>query len=241
MEIVIGKMLGNNVNTIAIIIGSVVGLLLRNGLKEKYKTIVINGVGLCVLFIGISSTINGLLDEKSEPILFIISIVIGGLIGEAINIEGKLNKLGEYIESKFDGENSNIALGFVSASLLFCIGTMSIIGSLNSGLSNDHDILYAKSILDGVVSIILSSSLGIGVIFSSIIVFIYQGSIVLFAGVVEPFMTNDIIREISIVGGILITSLGLGLLEIKKIKTGNYLPAIFIPVIYYLVVLPIFN
>jgi uncharacterized membrane protein YqgA involved in biofilm formation len=234
-------MFGNNVNAIVIIIGSFIGLLLKNGLKERFKSIVINGVGLAVIFIGATSTIGGLLDENSEPILFIISLVIGGIIGEWIGIEKRLNQLGEFIQGKFKSEGGNIAQGFVAASLLFCIGTMAILGALDSGLKGNHDILLAKSVLDGVMAIILTSTMGIGVIFSAFIVFLYQGIIVLFAGIVEPYLTADIIREMSIVGGILIFSLGLDLLEIKKIKTGNYLPAIFIPVIYYLVILPIFS
>lgn len=239
MQVIAGNMLGNNVNTIAIIVGSVIGLLLKNGLKEKYKTTVMHSVGLCVLFIGATSTIKGLLNENSEAILFIISLVIGGIIGEWIKIEDKINQLGEFIQGKFKSKSSNIAQGFVTASLLFCIGTMSIIGALESGLRGNHNMLFAKSVLDGITSIIFTSTLGIGVAFSAIMVFLYQGIIVLFAGTVEPYMSADVIREMSIVGGILIFSLGLDLLNIKKIKTGNLLPAIFIPVIYYIVILPI--
>jgi len=227
-------MLGTYVNTLVIILGSILGLLIKNGLKEKYKTIVMNGVGLSVLFIGISTTLNGILNG-GEPILFIISIVIGGLIGEFIDIDLRLNRLGDSLQNRVGrGGEHNIAKGFVTASLIFCVGTMAILGSLESGLQGKHDMLYAKSVLDGVTSIILTSTLGIGVIFSSIAVLIYQGSITLLAKFIEPVLTVETIREISIIGGILIFSLGLNLLNIKKIKTANYLPAILIPPIYYL-------
>ncbi|QEN03884.1 DUF554 domain-containing protein [Thiospirochaeta perfilievii] len=227
-------MLGTYVNTLVIILGSILGLLIKNGLKEKYKTIVMNGVGLSVLFIGMSTTLNGILNG-GEPILFIISIVIGGLIGEFIDIDLRLNRLGDSLQNRVGrGGEHNIAKGFVTASLIFCVGTMAILGSLESGLQGKHDMLYAKSVLDGVTSIILTSTLGIGVIFSSIAVLIYQGSITLLAKFIEPVLTVETIREISIIGGILIFSLGLNLLNIKKIKTANYLPAILIPPIYYL-------
>lgn len=231
-------MLGTYVNTIVVIIGSLVGLLVKNGLNDKYKTIIMHGVSLSVLFIGISTTLSGMFDG-GEPILFIISLVIGGIIGEAIDIDKKLNQLGHWLEAKVGKGEHSIARGFVAASLLFCVGTMAILGSLESGLRDNHNILFAKSVLDGVTSIILTSTLGIGVIFSAATVLIYQGAITILASFLEPVLTAEIIREISIIGGILIFSLGINMLEIKKIKTANLLPAIFIPVIYYLAVIPL--
>ncbi len=233
-------MLGTYVNTVVIIIGSIFGLLIKKGLKEKYKTIIMHGVSLSVLFIGISTTLNGILNG-GEPILFIISLVVGGVIGEWIDIDNRLHKLGDYLQSKVGTGEHNIAKGFVTASLIFCIGTMAILGSLESGLQGKHDMLYAKSVLDGVTSIILTSTLGIGVAFSAFAVLIYQGSITLLAKFIEPILTTEIIREISIIGGILIFSLGLSLLDIKKIKTANLLPAILIPPIYYLLLKPLFG
>lgn len=232
-------MLGNYVNTIAIIVGCLIGLIVKKGLKDKYKTIVMQGIGLSVLFIGVTTSVGGMLNPKSEPILFIISIVIGGIIGELIGIENALEKLGAYLQKKVGKGEHNIAQGFVTASLIFCVGTMAIIGSLDSGLRDNHNMLFAKSVLDGVTSMILTTTLGIGVIFSAGAVFVYQGAIVLFANFLEPFLTTDVIREMSIVGGILIASIGLNVLEIKKIKTANLLPSIVIPVIFYFVVLPL--
>lgn len=233
-------MLGTYVNAIVIIIGSVIGLIIKNGLKERYKVTIMHGVSLSVLFIGISTTLTGILNG-GEPILFIISLVIGGFFGELIDVDLKLIKLGERLQSKVGKGEHNIANGFVTASLLFCVGTMAILGSLESGLQGNHDTLYAKSVLDGVTSIILTSTLGVGVILSSISVLVYQGAITLFASLVEPVLTKEIIREISIIGGILIFSLGLNMLEIKKIKSANLLPAIIVPPIYYLLIAPIFS
>jgi uncharacterized protein len=232
-------MLGNYVNTITIIIGCLLGLLIQKGLHEKYKTIIMQAIGLSVLFVGATVTIGGLLDPDSEPVLFIISLVIGGALGELIGIEKALDKLGLMLQNKVGSQQSNIAEGFVTASLLFCVGTMAVIGSLDSGLRGDHTMLYAKSVIDGITAMILASTLGVGVIFSAAVVFIYQGAIILFAGLLEPLLTIDVIREISIIGGILIFGIGLSMMEIKRIKTVNLLPAIIVPVFYYLWVVPL--
>jgi uncharacterized protein len=232
-------MLGNYVNTVTIIIGCLLGLLVQKGLHDKYKTIIMQAIGLSVLFVGATVTIGGLLDPDSEPVLFIISLVIGGALGELIGIEKALDKLGLMLQNKVGSQQSNIAEGFVTASLLFCVGTMAVIGSLDSGLRGDHTMLYAKSVIDGITAMILASTLGVGVIFSAAVVFIYQGAIILFAGLLEPLLTIDVIREISIIGGILIFGIGLSMMEIKRIKTVNLLPAIIVPVFYYLWVVPL--
>ncbi|MDY6827582.1 MAG: DUF554 domain-containing protein [Bacillota bacterium] len=235
-------MLGNYVNTLAIIVASIIGLLIRKGLKEEYKTIVMQAIGLSVIFIGAVTALGGLLDPASEPILFIISLVIGGAIGELLRLDRALNKLGMLLQEKVGSNNgSNVARGFVTASLIFCVGTMSILGSIESGLRGNYNMLFAKSVLDGVTSMILSSTLGAGVIFSAAAVFIYQGLIILFAGSIESLLTAQIVREITIIGGILIFGIGLNLLEIKKINTINLLPAIFVPVVYYLLVIPLYQ
>ncbi len=232
-------MLGNYVNLIMIVIGSIVGLLVKKGLKDKYKKTIMQAIGLSVIFIGASGAISGLLNPDSEPVLFIISLVIGGIIGEVVGVENALEKLGMLLQRKVGATEHNIAQGFVTASLIFCVGTMAIIGSLESGLMGDHNILFAKSILDGVTSIILASTLGIGVIFSAVAVFIYQGAIIVFAGFLEPLLTAEVIREISIIGGILIFGIGTNMLEITKIKTANLLPAIIVPVLYYTLFVPL--
>lgn len=233
-------MLGNYVNTAVIVIGSLLGVLMHKGLKEEYKTIIMQAIGLSVLFIGATTALSGLLNPDSEPILFIISLVIGGAVGEFLGLEKALNKLGLILQEKVGSGEGNIARGFVTASLIFCVGTMAIIGSLESGLKGNYNMLFAKSVLDGITSMILASTLGIGVIFSAAAVFLYQGSIIVFAGMLEPILTAHVIREISIIGGILIFAIGLTMLEIKAIRTVNLLPAILVPVIYYLLIVPLF-
>lgn len=220
-------MLGTVVNAIAIIIGGLIGIFIRNGLKENYKKTLMNGVGLTVIIIGIMGAI-----KSENMILIIISIVLGSIIGEAIGIERKLDSIGNSLEEKLGQGNSNLSKGFVTASLVYCVGAMAIVGSLESGLLGNHDTLFAKSVLDGISSIIFASTLGIGVVFSSIPVFIYQGIIILLASSLRNLLTPDVILEMSAVGGILIMGIGINILEIKKIEVGNMSPSIFIPLIY---------
>ncbi|AFS77373.1 protein of unknown function DUF554 [Gottschalkia acidurici 9a] len=225
-------MLGVIVNVLAIIVGGTLGLIFKRFIKESYKETIMNGLGLSVIIMGIMSAI-----KSKEFLLVIVSIVLGSLIGEILDIEGKLNKLGEFMGSKFSKDSSNdssFSKAFVTTSLIFCVGAMGILGSLESGLSGNHQTLYAKSILDGVSSTIFSSTLGIGVLFSTIPVLIYQGSIVLAASLIKGFLTDPMITEISAVGGILIIAIGLNVLNIKNIKIGNMLPSILIPVIYFM-------
>lgn len=221
-------MLGTVVNSIAIILGSLLGVIIKQGIEDRYKKIVMDGIGLSVVIIGIA---GGIKSENS--ILVIISIVLGSIIGETIDIERKLNSLGDNMEKKLGRGDNNFSNGFVTASLVYCVGAMAIVGALESGLLGNHSTLFAKSILDGISSIIFASTLGIGVAFSAIAVFIYQGLIVLFATYLKDFLTSEVILEMSAVGGILIMAIGLNILDFKKIKVGNMLPAIFIPLIYY--------
>lgn len=224
-------MLGTIVNAGAIIIGSLLGILIKNGIKEEYKNTIMDGIGLSVIIIGIMGGI------KAQNITLVIgSIVVGSIIGEAIGIETKLNNLGSLMEKSFGRGDSNFSKGFVTATLIYCIGAMAIVGSLESGLMNNHDTLFAKSALDGISAIIFASTLGIGVAFSAIPVFVYQGAITLLASSLKDILTPAVITEMSAVGGILILAIGINILEIKKIKIGNMLPAIFIPIIYSIIV-----
>jgi len=225
-------MLGTVINSAAIIVGGILGSLLKVGISERFKTIVMQGVGLSVMIIGIS---NGL--KFSNLMIVIISIVVGGIIGEALNIEGFLKKLGNILQSKFSKkEGSTFSEGFVTASLVYCIGAMAIIGALKDGLTKDHSILFAKSVLDGISSIIFASTFGVGVIFSSISVFLYQGLISLGASFLQPVLISSVVDDMTSVGGILIFAISLNMLEIKNIKIGNFLPAIFIPFLYQLLI-----
>ncbi|HZJ77076.1 MAG TPA: DUF554 domain-containing protein [Oscillospiraceae bacterium] len=222
-------MLGTIVNIIAIIVGGTIGTFLRKGIPEKYKIAIMQCIGLSVSIIGLSGAL-----ETDNILLMVFSMVAGVIIGEAVKIEDRLENFGGWLENKVGNKEGGIIRGFVTASLVYCIGAMAIMGALESGLTGSHEILFTKSLLDGVTSIIFASTLGIGVVFSGIAVFIYQGLITITATLIKPFLTEAIIREMSAVGGLLIVAISLNLMEIKKIKVGNMLPAIFIPVIYYI-------
>lgn len=222
-------MIGTIVNSIAIIVGAIIGVIIKKGIKDSYKTTIMDGIGLSVVVIGLMGAI------KSENIILVIaSIVIGGVLGEFIGVERRLDNLGNSLQKKLGARDNNFSEGFVTASLIFCVGAMAIIGSLEAGIQGDYNTLFAKSIIDGITSIIFASTFGIGVAFSSIAVFIYQGIITIFANSVKGLLTPEVIREMSAVGGILIMAIGINVLELKKIKVGNLLPSVFIPVIYYI-------
>ena len=222
-------MIGTIVNSVAVVIGCLIGFLIKGRLKTNISNTIISGLGLCVLYIGVSGALKG-----EDTLLMIICIVIGALIGELIDIDKWLSRLGEIIERKVNKVGkSNIAIadGFVSASLLFCVGAMAIVGSLESGLRGNHDTLFAKSLLDGVTSIILTSTLGIGVIFSAVTIFIYQGLITLGAGMLANVLSESVINNMTAVGSLLIIGLGFNILGITKIKVANMLPAVILPVL----------
>ena len=168
--------------------------------------------------------------ESNNILIIIFSMVIGGLIGEAINIDRRLESLGEKLNARFGSGEAEFVQGFVTSSLVYCIGAMAIMGSLESGLTGNHEILYAKAVLDGVSAIVFASTMGIGVAFSGIAVFIYQGSITLLAGIVKVFMTDAIITEMTATGGLLIIAIASSILGIKKFNIANLLPAIFVAV-----------
>ena len=221
------------VNAVAIVIGSLIGLLLKKGIPKRITDSVMKALGLCTVFIGIKGLLSG-----ENVLVLIISMVLGTLIGEGIDLDLRINRLGEWVELKFkkDGgkKSPRIAEGFVTATLLFCVGAMAIVGSLQSGLTGDHEMIYTKSLLDFIASIIFASTLGFGVIFSAITVLIYQGSIVLLSSWIAPFLTDATIGEMTAVGSLIIFALGLNIIGITKIKVMNLVPAIFIPILLML-------
>lgn len=233
---------GSIVNAVAVIAGTMLGILIKGKLSEKFKTTIMQALGLAVIIIGLSGTLsaifkvasNGTL-ENNNIMTMIIFLVLGSIIGEAIDIEEKLNRFANFAQKKLPGSEGNFSVGFVTATLLFCVGAMAIVGSLEEGLTGNADTLYAKSILDGTSSIIFSATLGIGVLFSSVPLLLYQGSITLLAGILKPLLTPDVINQMSLVGNILILGIGLNILKIRTIKVGNMLPAVFLPIIYYLI------
>ncbi|MBE6631872.1 MAG: DUF554 domain-containing protein [Ruminococcaceae bacterium] len=226
-------MLGVLVNFAAVAVGSLLGLLFKRGIPERFTTAIMTAMGLCVLYIGIDGTLEG-----SKTVVLIIAMALGTALGTLLNIDGRLQRLGEFLENKFKrGESkSNIAEGFVTGSLLFCVGAMAIVGSLESGISGDHSIIYTKSIIDLISACMLTGTLGIGVMFSAVSVFLYQGALVLLAGVLQPYLTDAaLIAEISCAGSLMIMCLGFNMLGIKKIKVADMLPAIiFVPIICFL-------
>ena len=223
-------MLGTIVNALAIIAGSLLGLLLNRGIPANYRNGVMSGVGLAVILIGLKGALS------SESLMIVIfSVIIGAVIGEFLGIEEKLEGLGKYLERKVaakSSEQSSFARGFVTASLVFCVGSMAIVGSLESGLTGNHQTLFAKSVLDGVTSIIFASTLGLGVLFSSLAVFFYQGLITVMAVILKSYLVPEAIDQMSSVGGLLILAIGFNLLKITTIRVGNLLPGIFLPLLY---------
>lgn len=218
---------GTIVNVATVLAGSLIGLLLGKGIPKRVIDIVTKGLGLCTVFLGITGMFDG-----ENALITIISIVIGAAVGELCDLDGKINRLGNWVESKFKKENSNVpvAEGFVSASLLFCVGAMTIMGSLQSGLSGDHSILFAKSTLDLISSIIFASTLGYGVMLAAGSVFVIQGGIALLASSVAPYLESAV-GEMNVVGSILLFALGLNIVGLGKFKIMNYVPAIFIPIL----------
>ena len=218
-------MIGTIINAAAIILGSLLGLLLRKGIPQQLKDTLISGMGLCVMLIGVQGALG-----TENVMLVILAIVIGGCIGVALQIEKRLDRLGQKLQQRFSrGADDSFGKGFVTASLMFCVGAMAIVGSLDSGLRGDHSTLIAKSILDGVSSIILTSTLGPGVMLSAVAILIYQGSIALLAQFVAPILTDRAIAEMSAVGGLLIVGLGLNMIRKDHIPVGDLLPAILTP------------
>lgn len=215
-------MQGTLANVLAIILGAILGTLFGKQLPEKIKNTVMQGVGLVVLFIGLDMAL-----ETENLLIVLLSILAGAVIGELLSIQERLNKWGEKLKNRFDSTGGSLfTQGFVSSSLIYCVGALAVMGPLESGLTGEHSILYAKSILDGVMSIVLSATFGIGVAFSALAVLLYQGSITLMAGWVSTFLTEAVISEITATGGILIIGLGIIILDIKDIKVANLLPAL---------------
>ncbi len=222
-----GKLLGSLVNALSIIIGTGIGVIVRGGIVQKYQDSIIQAVSLSVIVIGVKSAL-----KTDELLLVIISVAIGTLLGDMLGIEERLQRLGAWIEQQCSTSGGGMAKGFINASLVYCVGSMAIVGALESGLANNHEILFAKSMLDGSISIVFASIFGIGVIFSAVSVLLYQGTITLTAALMQPFLIPSVVAQMSAVGGVLIMAIGINVMEIKKIKVGNMLPSTFIPLIY---------
>ncbi|NMD38165.1 MAG: DUF554 domain-containing protein [Christensenellaceae bacterium] len=225
--------MGTIVNAITIIIGTSLGLFIKNGIPKKISSTIMQGIGLCVILIG---TLNSI--KTNDMLCVTISMFLGGIIGTLLDVENKLSKFGDFLQSKFGKKSNNkIGEGFITTSLLFCIGAMAVVGSIESGINGNNSILYSKSLLDGISSVIFASTFGYGVYFSALSVLIYQGTITILASFFKGILSTAIITELSAVGGLLILSLGINMLFDKKLQVANFLPAIFIPIFY----MPIYN
>jgi hypothetical protein len=221
-------LLGTVVNTIAIVAGSLAGLLFRGGIPARYSETVFHSVGLAVILVGLRGAL------KADNLLLVIaSLAVGSLAGELCRIEAHLEHLGAWIGRRLAMGQEGVAQGFVTASLVYCVGAMAVVGSLESGLAGNHQTLFAKSILDGITAIIFASTLGVGVIFSAVSVLIYQGAITMAASYLKPLLVPTVVAEMSAVGGLLIVAIGFNILEIKKTRVGNMLPAIFVPLVVF--------
>lgn len=239
---------GTIVNALAILAGSLAGMLLTwlarhfstllpagsAKLGERLQTIIMEGVALCVLFLGISGSLKG-----QNSLITILSMVIGAIAGELLDLDRRMRQLGDWVQKKTErlalgSGGASVSEGFVAASLLFCVGAMAIVGALQDGLTGDHSTLFAKSLLDGISSIVFGASLGIGVTFSAAAVLLYQGVIALLASVLAPFLGDAVIAEMTCVGSLLIVALAFNMLNLTKIKVMNLVPAIFLPALLYL-------
>ena len=234
-------MLGPTVNALAIVICGLAGSFLIKGIPSRFEEIFNKAIGLSVILFGLKGAF-----ESQRILLLIMSMVIGGALGELINIDAIMNRMGRWAERRLgiksgeDGASSgavnttktSFSKGFVSATILFCGGSMATVGSIQSGLLGNHEVLFTKSILDATTSIVFGATLGIGVAFSAIPVFIYQAGIALAAMAVKDFLTDDIVREMSAVGSLVVAGIGFNFLEVKSIKVANLIPALFIPLAY---------
>ena len=225
------KLIGTIINVGAILLGSALGLLLRRSFKQAIADVVLQGLGLCVILIGLTGAL-----KTDNILLVILSMVVGGVLGALIGIGKRLDDLGAYAQRKLvrgeQGEDSTFAKAFVTASLVFCVGAMAVVGALDSGIRGDHSTLIAKSALDGVASVVFASALGPGVLLSALPVLVYQGSIALLGNLVAPLLSTAVVNEMSAVGGLLIVGVGINMLLKAEIRVADLLPAIFIPFLY---------
>ena len=220
-------MWGVFVNAGAVVIGSLLGLVLRQGLPEKVSSTIMSGVALCIMYIGWSGALSG-----ENSIILVLSTAIGALIGAALDLDAHFEGFVHRVESRFNSNSSGtVGEAFITASLLFCVGAMAVVGSLQAGLRGEYETLYSKSVLDFISSIILSSTLGIGVALSGVAILVFQGAIALLAQVLSPLLADAVVSEMTCVGSVLIFALGMNMLGLTKLKVLNFMPAVFMPIL----------
>ncbi|MEI0843158.1 DUF554 domain-containing protein [Brachyspira pilosicoli] len=226
-------MLAVFVNMITVFIGSIVGIIFKNNLSKKYERVVFISAGIISLTIGISMAII-----TEHILIFAISIMLGGLTGTMLSIEEKIESFGKIIKKTFLFKDNagNFSLGFLTSSILFCSGSMAIVGSFQAGTNGNYDLIFTKSVIDGFVAIFMTTVYGIGVAFSVISIFVYQGALTLLSSFLEPYVSQTMLNEVSAVGGATVMMIGLNLLNITKIKTGDFLPALIYAIFLVLVI-----
>lgn len=219
------------VNAVLVVLGGLLGLVLGGRLQEKHTRTIMAGLGICTMVIGITGAIT-----TSNILIVIICLVVGTVIGELLKIEHRLDTLGDWLKSKVaKNGGGRFTEGFVTASLLFCVGSMAIMGSFDAGLRGDYNTIFAKSALDCVMAVTFAATMGVGVLFSGATVLIYQGALTLLAAFVEPYLSGPVVTEMTAVGGIMLIGTGMNILGLTKerIKVGNMLPAIILPVVWF--------
>ncbi|MBQ4065949.1 MAG: DUF554 domain-containing protein [Clostridia bacterium] len=224
-------MLGVIVNTVAVLVGGLIGCFLKKGFPKRVSDAIMTGLGLCVLYVGLDGMFEG-----NNPLILIIAVAIGAAVGTAFDIDGHINRAAHAVEAKFRkaGEGPSLADGMVAGSLLFCVGAMTVVGSLNAGFG-DHTMLFTKSMLDFVAAIMLTVSYGVGVILSAFTVLVLQGAIALLAVFIRPYMGDGLVAELTCTGSLMIVAIGLNMAGITKIKVADFLPALLlVPILYWL-------
>lgn len=224
----LGSLLGSAVNAGAIVLATLIGILLKKGINKRLSDVLMKAMGLCTLYIGITGALKG---EKT--LVLILSMVIGCVIGEGLRLEDGVNKLGKMLESKVvkDTEGSTFGQGFVTSTLMFCVGAMAIVGSLESGLNGNHEVLYNKALMDFGLAVMFAATYGIGVAFSAVSVFVYQGLITILAVWIAPYLSEGTVAEMTCVGSVILIGLALNMVGVGKFKVMNYIPAIFLPIL----------
>ncbi len=218
---------GYLINTFTVLIGSGLGLLIGAKLSEKIRKIILSGLGLSTIIIGTKMAL-----ETRELLLVVGSLILGGILGQVVGIEEWLERMGERLKVKVGSTSGTFVLGFVTASLLFCVGPMTIVGSLEDGYAGTADLIYIKSVMDGAAAVALTASMGVGVIFSALTVLIFQGALTYLGMAMGDFITAPVLNELSATGGILILGIGFNILGVAKIRVGNFLPALFLAALF---------
>lgn len=234
--------LGTIVNVAAVVAAGFIGVLVKGGIKERFQATIMGVLGISTMFIGASGTLQEMFTVENGSIstqgtmLLVMSLIIGAVIGELLNIEARLEKVGEWLKEKVKAKNDNRFVdAFVNSTLVICIGAMAIVGSLQDGLTGDHSTLFVKAALDFPIILIFASTLGIGAVFSAIPLGLYQGAITLFAGLISPYLSDTLISNLTLVGSAMIFAIGVNLAFGKKFKVGNFLPGLLVPVIYEII------